>query len=270
MPDPLRPSDSTAVGPTESEPDDPLAGPLPDDPLARHRPAGGPLDRVLALADATGVSPGRLVAGALAIVAVAGAAAWSLRPPPAPPELDLPYVATTVAASPAAEDPGPAAPVTTEAEGPTEVVVHVAGAVHSPGVHRLPVDARVVDAVAAAGGLAGDADEARVNLASPLADGERVYVPRHGEDDPPSPVAGGSPRPAGDPGAGSGADAAPVDLNRATAVELEALPGVGPATAAAIVEHRDRVGAFTSVDQLLDVRGIGPAKLEQLRSRVTV
>jgi competence protein ComEA len=267
VPDPLRSAD-----PTDADPDDPLVGSRPDDPLAVHRPGAGPLDRVLALADATGVSPGRLVAGALAIVAVAGAAAWSLRPPPAPPELDLPYVATTVAASPADEGPGLDAPVSTEAEAATEVVVHVAGAVRSPGVHRLPVDARVVDAVAAAGGLAGDADEARVNLASPLADGERVYVPRQGEDDPPAPVAGASPRPTGAPGSGPDADAdvAPVDLNRATAVELEALPGVGPATAAAIVEHRDRVGAFTSVEQLLDVRGIGPAKLEQLRPRVTI
>jgi competence protein ComEA len=142
-------------------------------------------------------------------------------------------------------------------------VVHVAGAVALPGVHDVAAGARVIDAVNAAGGLTPSADGARINLAAPVADGERVYVPAVGEPAPPA-VAG----PSG--GAGSSAPSGPLNLNTATADELDGLPGVGPATAAAIIEHRDRIGGFTSVDQLLDVRGIGEAKLEQLRPLVTV
>jgi len=142
-------------------------------------------------------------------------------------------------------------------------VVHVAGAVAAPGLHELPPGARVADAVAAAGGLAPQADSARINLAAPVVDGERVYVLQVGEQEPPVAV---SPPPAsaGDPGSG------PVDLNTADADALDSLPGVGPATAAAILQHRAEVGAFTSVDQLLDVPGIGEAKLEALRDLVTV
>ena len=97
-----------------------------------------------------------------------------------------------------------------------------------------------------------------------MADGERVYVLAVGEQEPP--VAVGS-APVGRP---RGAPAGPVNLNTADAAALDALPGVGPATAAAILEHRGKVGAFTSVDQLLDVPGIGEAKLEALRDLVTV
>ena len=98
-------------------------------------------------------------------------------------------------------------------------------------------------------------------LAAKVNDGERVYVPVVGE---PLPAASGG------GGAAVAKDAGPVDLNTATESELDALPGIGPATATAIIAHRDRHGAFTSVDQLLEVRGIGPAKLEQLEGLVTV
>jgi competence protein ComEA len=179
---------------------------------------------------------------------------WLTRPPAAPPEVSLPFASTTVSLAPASS-------VASTAE---VVVVHVAGAVAAPGVHELPPGSRVVDAIEAAGGLVADADEARINLAAPVADGERVYVPRVGEVEPP-PVSGSS----GGGDAGEGATG-PVDLNRADEAALDALPGVGPATAAAIIEHRDQIGGFTSVDQLLDVRGIGEAKLEQLRPLVTV
>jgi competence protein ComEA len=138
-------------------------------------------------------------------------------------------------------------------------VVHVAGAVVSPGVYRLGDGARTVDAISAAGGVRGDADVARVNLAARLSDGLRVYVPMIGE------VA--VPLVDGSTGA---AEQGPVNLNSATADQLDDLPGVGPATATAIIAYRRDHGPFVSVEQLLEVRGIGPSKLEQIRSLIVV
>lgn len=221
--------------------------------LSRPTPPRSWRERLEHLADATGSTPGRLVVGGVLLAAAALGGLWLTRPPPDPVEVSLPFASTTTA--PRAE------PASTEA---TVIVVHVAGAVVRPGVYELAAAARVVDAVAAAGGLGEGADDLRLNLAAPLTDGERVYVPRQGE--PPPPDLGAAPA---SPSAGEGGSAL-VDLNTADIEGLEALPGVGPATAAAIVEHRQRIGRFTSVDQLLDVRGIGEAKLEALRDLVTV
>lgn len=151
----------------------------------------------------------------------------------------------------------------------TTVTVHVAGAVNKPGVVSLPSGSRAVDAVSAAGGLAPGADPDRLNLAAPLLDGTRVVVPLLGqpavpEVAPPATTSGTSRV------GGGGAPPSPLDLNTATAEQLDGLPGVGPATAAAIVSQRDRHGPFRSVDGLLDVRGIGDAKLEALRDLVEV
>jgi competence protein ComEA len=156
--------------------------------------------------------------------------------------------------------------------------VAIAGAVVRPGLYRVASDTRLSSLIAAAGGLAGDADADRVNLAAAVRDGERVYVPRRGEPGAPPVVAGADPGAAVAPGGsaaagagGAGASASgPLDLNRASADELDRLPGVGPATARAIIDHRSAKGPFTSVDQLADVRGIGPAKLDQLRPLVVV
>jgi competence protein ComEA len=153
--------------------------------------------------------------------------------------------------------------------GSTQVVVHVAGAVTSPGVVRLSAGSRVVDAVTAAGGLRADADPDRVNLAAPLTDGQRVVVPVLGQPAP-AEVGGAGVGSAGSGAADGGAVTGPVDLNTATAEQLDTLPGVGPSTAAAIIEHRESSGPFRSVDALLDVRGIGEAKLDALRDLVTV
>jgi competence protein ComEA len=139
----------------------------------------------------------------------------------------------------------------------------VAGAVVSPGLYRLTGDARVADALDAAGGPAGDADLDAVNLAAKVVDGERVYVARKGEVPPP--VAG-----AGGVSAGTGVPPGPIDLNTATAEQLDALPGIGPSTAEAILSYRKEKGRFRSVDELLEVRGIGEAKLASLRSKVQV
>jgi competence protein ComEA len=249
--------------------------------LQRPQPPRTWRDRLDALADATGTAPARLAAGAVTVLASAVGVMWVLRPPPAPAELSLPFASTTTVA-PESGTPVGSAPVTPpdggdppDPAGPggdevtSEVVVHMAGAVHDPGVHRLDAAARVVDGVRAAGGLTADADQARVNLAAPLTDGERVYVPRVDEADPPEPVAGVTP-PSATGGTTDGTVVAPVDLNTADGPELETLPGVGPATSAAILEHRGRIGSFESVDQLIDVSGIGPATLEKLRPLVRV
>lgn len=206
-------------------------------------------------------SAGRLAAGAAAAVvaSVVVGVAVLRGPAPPPPELSLP-----VAGGPG--DPSSSTTTSTAAPEPVEVVVHAAGAVARPGVYRLATGARVADLLDAAGGPAGGADLDRLNLAAPLRDGDRVFVPLAGEDVP-SVVAGG-----GATSAGEG-DAAPVeliDLNTATLAELDTLPGVGPATAQAILEERDRRGGFSAVEDLLDVRGIGEAKLAGLRDLVRV
>lgn len=168
-----------------------------------------------------------------------------------PPELSLPVAGAPVAA---------AGPSTTTVV-PSTVVVHAAGAVVAPGIYRLASGARVDDLVAAAGGPVAGAEVDRLNLAAPLVDGQRVYVPMEGET---VVEAVG-----GDGGANEVAPG-PLDLNTATADQLDELPGIGPATSAAILEERERRGRFTAVDDLLDVSGIGDAKLQRLRDLVRV
>jgi competence protein ComEA len=148
----------------------------------------------------------------------------------------------------------------------SDIVVDVVGAVVRPGLVTVGAGSRVADAVAAAGGGRHDADLDQVNLAQPLTDGVRVVIPLLGQ--PPSAVAGIAGATATGTEDGS-APSGPIDLNTATAEQLDALPGVGPATAKAIIDHRTKNGPFRSVDDLLDVRGIGPAKLDALRDSVT-
>jgi competence protein ComEA len=201
---------------------------------------------------------GRLITAAVSIVAVAFGAAWLVRAPDLPVEASLPVATATAVvttSTPWSTTPG-------GAQLTVEVVVHVAGAVVAPGVHRLPAGARVIDAVTVAGGPLPEASLDAINLAAPLVDGLRLYVPRVGEV-----VAAVAP---GVVAPGVTATSGPVDLNRATVAELDGLPGVGPATAAAIVEHRERAGPFASVDDLEAVPGIGPAKLAALAGLVTV
>jgi competence protein ComEA len=196
-----------------------------------------------------------LVAVLLAVLA--GIVWFLVRPGPAPPiEASLPMAGS--AGGPGATASTAAPPST----APVDLVVHAAGAVVSPGVHHLPGGSRVADLLGAAGGPTVDADLDRVNLAAPLADGAQIRFPRIGEPAPPPVDSAGG----GDDSAATG----PIDLNTATAEELESLPGIGPTIAAAIVEHRERNGAFRSVEDLLDVPGIGPARLDELRDAVTV
>lgn len=142
-----------------------------------------------------------------------------------------------------------------------ELVVDVAGKVRRPGIVTLPPGSRVHEAIAAAGGLKGDVDTSGLNLARVLADGEQVLVG--------APVAVAPPGGSGSAG-GSAPAAGPVNLNTADLVALDTLPGVGPVTAEAIVAWRDENGPFRSVDDLLDVKGIGEATLAELRDLVSV
>lgn len=138
------------------------------------------------------------------------------------------------------------------------LVVYVVGAVRRPGLYRLTQGSRVADAVARAGGATRKADPAALNLAAPLADGEQVLVPAR------LPVAVAASQGAAVPGVPRG----PIQLSSATAEQLDALPGIGPATAQKILDYRAEHGAFRSVEELDDVPGIGPARIEQLRGLV--
>ncbi|WP_240347270.1 helix-hairpin-helix domain-containing protein [Curtobacterium sp. 24E2] len=166
------------------------------------------------------------------------------------------------------------------APGAAFVVVHVLGAVERHGVVRLPLSSRVTDAIERAGGATADADLDRLNLARVLTDGERLYVPRVGEDEVPAaldPVDGGAAAGGGDgagatgatAAAGTGADSV-VDLNNADQTALETLPGIGPGLAGRILAWRDEHGRFTAVEDLLDVSGIGDVRFAELRDRVRV
>jgi competence protein ComEA len=145
------------------------------------------------------------------------------------------------------------------------VLVHVLGAVKRPGLVSLSTGARVVDAVAAAGGLTDDAEVSGINLARVVADGEQLVVPRVGEVvAPPTGGAGG-----GSPGA-SGASGAVVNLNTATQAELETLPRIGPALAGRILDYRTANGRFAAVTDLMKVTGIGQKVFDGLKDRIAV
>jgi len=177
-------------------------------------------------------------------------------------------VATVTGAPVVSDRPsdGPRTPDATSSQAPS-VVVHVLGAVHRAGVVTLPGTSRVTDALEAAGGAADDADLARLNLARPVQDGERLYVPRVGEVEVPQELDGGA---GGGGGGGAAGVGDVVDLNTADQAALETLPGIGPALAGRILAWRDEHGRFASVDDLLDVSGIGDARLADLRDLVRV
>lgn len=239
--------------------------------MSSTSPSPPPSGRSLSLATRAAewlrwVGLARLVTSAVATVVVALGAFWLLRSPPPPIEAGLP-VATT-APGDRTQDGSTTAPAVSTATTtpPLRPVVHVTGAVREPGVYELPAGARIREAIAAAGGATADAVDHALNLAAPVVDGSRIQVPAVGEElevvieQPPTATTS------------SGSDAspgAPVDVNRAGTVELEQLPGVGPATAAAIVDDRTRNGPFLTVDDLDRVAGIGPAKLDALRDLVT-
>lgn len=226
-----------------------------------------------------------ILSAALALGALGAWQAWAQRSAP-PIDDQLPMLAETdldaatdslavpvpVAQAPATTTAAPS--VFPAASAVAEVViVHVSGAVRAPGVVELGPEARVFEAVALAGGATPDADLDRINLAAPLVDGERIHVLALGEQA--APVLAEPDRPYGTGTATDGETlgeqaSVELDINVATAAELETLAGVGPATARSIIGLRDERGPFLSVEELLDVPGIGTAKLALLRPYVRV
>jgi competence protein ComEA len=143
----------------------------------------------------------------------------------------------------------------------TSATVHVVGAVRRSGVYRLRIGQRVEDAIARAGGAAAHANLQAINLAAKVADGEQIVVPAKG---------GGAPNASASSSGAAEEGDGPVNLNSATAEQLDTLDGVGPATAQKILEYRRLHGGFSTIDDLGQIPGIGPKRLESLRSQVTV
>ena len=239
-----------------------------------------------------GISPRALVLVALIVLAVI---IWGVSQFSAAPRSE-PVAQTSIAASDTAQGSGQVAESahpTPQPSSVTEVRVHVAGAVNNPGVYTLPANGRAVDAIAAASGAAADADLDRVNLAGELTDGMQLYVPRRGETAAPAPIqphtgtaqgasqgasqgGGSQPQRTLTPSGGTGttgtsaASQGSVNINTATAEQLQSLPRIGPAMAQRIITWREAHGGFRSVDELDAVPGIGPTLLETLRPLVTV
>ncbi|SPM35914.1 competence protein ComEA [Mycobacterium rhizamassiliense] len=264
---------------TEPHDPDPDAESGPDAPdedqnslLPRWLPDASQGDGWLARLRADPGRAGAIGLGAVAVLAVLITIFTLVRDRPAPVmSAKLPPVekaSTTSLRSSASPSAAPDRPV----------VVSVVGLVRTPGLVTLAPGARIADALQAAGGAVNGADTIGLNMARPLGDGEQIVVglaPAPGQPaalgsavTPGSPPASKPPAPR--PGPGKPKAGGAVDLNTATTEQLDALPGVGPVTAAAIVAWRQANGKFTSVDQLGDVEGIGPARLDKLRALVRV
>jgi competence protein ComEA len=204
---------------------------------------------------------GRIMTACICIPMVGFGAFFLLRTPAMPVEASMTYASSVPVT-------GTQTPESLSASlSVPDIAVHVAGNVLKPGVYDLPGDARVVDAIRLAGGATAIADLNAINLANPLNDGQQVYVPAVGEKVPPS----SNGLSAGGDGTGSATNSVeyPININSADAALLDELPGVGPATAQAIVTYRDQNGPFVNVNGLEDVPGIGPAKVAALQGLAT-
>ncbi len=141
---------------------------------------------------------------------------------------------------------------------PRPLRVYVSGAVQAPDVYALPPDSIVKDALTVAGGPAAEADLDRINLASPLTDGQHVYVPRLGEDNPPV-----------QPPSSQRSGGLKVNINTADTATLETLPGIGPTIAGRIIDYRQANGPFGRIEEIMDVSGIGPATFEKIQGLIS-
>jgi competence protein ComEA len=192
------------------------------------------------------LSRGEIAGLIVVMVAVLGGAGlWYAR--------SLPKPVTIARAAPGAASQG-----SVSASPAPTIIVDVAGEVAQPGVYEFAEGDRVIDAIERAGGQLPKADLSLLNLAAPLTDGTQILVPKSG---PPGAVV---------PGGTAGSSGGLININSASATELETLSGIGEVLAATIVEYREQNGPFASVDDLMDVSGIGPATLEEIRDQVTV
>lgn len=247
------------VAPTDPAPAPPPPIPVPGRHAARRRTTWGVVavrDRVPPLAPVHVAVVALVVAVGLAVTTW-----WVVRDDPEPPV--APVSADAVEPLVPAGSTSTGASAAPDAGG--KVTVDVAGKVRRPGIVVLDAGARVTDAVEAAGGARRGVDLTSINLARLLVDGEQIVVGARG-----APPGGGTGAAVPGGAAGSGPGAAPVNLNLATQAELEALPDVGPVTAQAIIGWREERGGFTSVDELLEVDGIGEKTLAKLAPHVTV
>ncbi|NGX07246.1 helix-hairpin-helix domain-containing protein [Mycobacteroides franklinii] len=206
--------------------------------------------------------PGRagvLALGAIGVLAALVTVFTVMRQPPAPVSANLPPVQPVSSSSVSA---------------PSSLVVSVVGLVKRPGLVTLTAGARVADAVTAAGGAVDGADVITLNMARPVVDGDQIVVglsPMPGQPvGMASSIAAAGQAPTGSANPTGPAAPGRVNLNTATASELDALPGVGPVMAASIVRWRSEHGKFTSIDQLAEVDGIGPSRLDKLRALVVL
>jgi competence protein ComEA len=203
------------------------------------------------------LSRGELAGLIIVLVAtLAGVGFWYSRSLPKPIQIaETPAPAVAAPASPTVVGASASAGA---AAAPVELMVDVAGLVRKPGVYAFEPGSRVIDAIDRAGGARPGADLTLLNLAAPLTDGQQILVQKEGA---------AAPGTSGVPGVGG---TSLVNINTADQTTLETLNGVGPALATAIIQYRTEHGPFTTVDQLDDVSGIGPATLEKLRPAVTV
>jgi competence protein ComEA len=271
------------VAPTSSQPPAQTTAPGPPGPSGppgRHarragasRSGGWMEDRLPpTLQGRVRVGPSQLTVVAVLVAAALGFLAWWSVRAADPGELVTTGAATPVTSevapllstAPGPSPPGPVSPGSSSsaAAAGADLVVDVAGKVRRPGIVRLPAGSRVVDALAAAGGARRGVDLTGLNLARPLVDGEQVLVGVRA-------VPGVAPSAAAAPGGGTSSGPM-VNINAAGADELETLPGVGPVTAAAILQWRADHGAFSAVEELLEVSGIGDATLAEMAPYVTL
>ena len=242
--------------------------------IARRRLAqlAASFDAELPPADDEPVAPRRRIEvphlralGAVAVAASVLLVWWLLagRPQTSGPVAPLAFAPSASASA----SPGAAGAAGAPA-APTTLIIDVVGKVRRPGIVTVPKGSRVYEAIDAAGGVKGRVDTTSLNMARELADGEQILVGLDPVEVAGAPAAPGSP--ASSTAGGAAPTGAKVDLNTATLEQLDTLPGVGPVTAQAILGWRETNGRFGSVDDLLDVKGIGEATLAELRDLVVV
>jgi competence protein ComEA len=213
-----------------------------------------------------------LVFVSLLFVAIAGGGVFYLRQPASNP----------VEIQPVEEATATAAPTPLPSPTPAPVRVYITGAVAHSDVYFLPAGSIIKDAIAAAGGFTPDANPERINQALELQDQQQIHVPRQGDENSPPPVQGGFSEEANSSQGGSANSRTPpvtggaaatgdlINLNTATLEQLDSLPGVGPAIAQRIIDYRESVGSFKSVEEITEVSGIGEATLAKIKDLITI